>query len=167
MMPCGRGEDGDGRWNVRPKNMDGNTALNRQVSDSQLRIIRFGVGLTVTILIYVLSTAWTCGFFAPLLVIVSQFQENLFYYVFVYIVIFWLNIGVFYNIVDFLLWKFGMRLTFVPKYPPSELNDEWVILTKEQWIGAMKGRLFLWIPLWFFFVSWMFSYHAQRFCPIP
>ncbi len=142
-------------------------ALKRQVSDSQLKAIRIGVGLMVTLLIYVLSAAWTCGLSAPLLVFVSQFQEKFYYYSFIYIVIFWLNVGVFYNMVEFVLWKLGMRLDFVPKYPPSELNDEWTILSKEQWVAATKGRLFLWIPLWFLFVSWIFSYHAQRFCQIP
>ncbi len=141
--------------------------MKRQVSDRELLALRIGVGITVTGLIYVFSAAWTCGSFAPLLVIVSQFQEKFHYYAFVYVVILWFNVGVFYNTVNFLLWKLGMRLDFVPKYPPSELNDEWVVLTKEQWIGAMKGRIFLWIPLWFFFVSWMFSHHAQRFCPTP
>jgi hypothetical protein len=141
--------------------------MKRQVSDRELLAIRVGVGVTVTALIYMLSVAWTCGFFTPSLVIISQFQEKFYYYAFVYIVILQLTVGVFYNMVEFVLWKLGMRLDFVAKYPPSELNDECVILTKKEWIGAMRGRLFLWTPLWFFFVSWIFSHHAQRFCPIP
>jgi hypothetical protein len=48
-----------------------------------------------------------------------------------------------------------------------ELNDEWTIISEEEWLGGVKVQLFLWIPLWFFFVSWMFSHHAQRFCPTP
>lgn len=147
--------------------MDGVFALKRRVSDSQLKAIRIGVGLTVTLLIYVLSAASTCGLSATLLVFVSQFRENFYYYIFIYIVIFWLNVGAFYNMVEFVLWKLGMRLDFVPRIPPSELNDEWIILSKEQWIAAIKGRIFLWLPLWFLFVSWIFSHHAQRFCPIP
>ncbi len=141
--------------------------MKRQVSDRELLAIRVGVGVTVTVLIYMLSVAWTCGFFTPHLVIISQFQEKFYYYAFVYIVIIQLTVGVFYNMVEFVLWKLGMRLDFVAKYPPSELNDEWVILTKKEWIGAMRGRILLWTPLWFFFVSWMFSHHAQHFCPIP
>jgi hypothetical protein len=147
--------------------MDGNIALKRQVSDFQLTAIRGCVGLIVTILIYALSVAWTCGFFASHLVILSQFQEDAFYYGFVYTIFFWLNIGVFYNIVEFLLWRFRMRSDFVPKIPPSELNDEWTIISKKEWLGGVKVQLFLWIPLWFFFVSWIFSHHAQRFCSIP
>jgi hypothetical protein len=158
---------GNVRSSIKPKNMDGNIALKRQVSDFQLTAIRGCVGLIVTILICALSVAWTCGFFASHLVILSQFQEDAFYYGFVYTVFFWLNIGVFYNMVEFLLWRFRMRSDFVPKIPPSELNDEWTIISKEEWLGGVKVQLFLWIPLWFFFVSWIFSHHAQRFCSIP
>jgi hypothetical protein len=141
--------------------------VKRQVSDRELVAIRIGVGVTVTLLTYMVAVAWTCGTALILTNIISQFKRNPYYYGFIYIVISWLNIGAFYNMVEFVLWKLGMRLDFVPRIPPSELNDEWIILSKEQWIAAIKGRIFLWLPLWFLFVSWIFSHHAERFCSKP
>ncbi len=141
--------------------------MKRQVSDRELVAIRIGVGVTVTLLTYMVAVAWTCGAALILPNIISQFQKNPYYYGFIYIVISWLNVGAFYNMVEFVLWKLGMRLDFVPRIPPSELNDEWIILSKEQWIAAIKGRIFLWLPLWFLFVSWIFSHHAERFCSKP
>ena len=141
--------------------------MKRQVSDRELVAIRIGVGVTVTLLTYMVAVAWTCGAALILSNIISQFQKNPYYYGFIYIVISWLNVGAFYNMVEFVLWKLGMRLEFVPRIPPSELNDEWIILSKKQWIAAIKGRIFLWLPLWFLFVSWIFSHHAERFCSKP
>ena len=141
--------------------------MKRQVSDRELVAIRIGVGVTVTLLTYMVAVAWTCGAALILSNIISQFQKNPYYYGFIYIVISWLNVGAFYNMVEFVLWKLGMRLEFVPRIPPSELNDEWIILSKKQWIAASKGRIFLWLPLWFLFVSWIFSHHAERFCSKP
>ncbi len=141
--------------------------MKRQVSDRELVAIRIGVGVTVTLLTYMVAVAWTCGAALILSNTISQFQKNPYYYGFIYIVISWLNVGAFYNMVEFVLWKLGMRLDFVPRIPPSELNDEWIILSKKQWIAAIKGRIFLWLPLWFLFVSWIFSHHAERFCSKP
>ncbi len=112
--------------------------MKRQVSDRELVAIRIGVGVTVTLLTYMVAVAWTCGAALVLPNIISQFQKNPYYYGFIYIVISWLNVGAFYNMVEFVLWKLGMRLDFVPRIPPSELNDEWIILSKEQWIAAIR-----------------------------
>lgn len=141
--------------------------VKRQISDRELLAIRVGVGVIVTVLIYVLSVAWTCGFSQVFSVIVSQFQKNSLYYGFFYIPIFGCNFFVFYNFLEFLLWRRGWRSDFAPKYPPSETNNEWIIIPKDEWIGAMKARLFLWMPLSVFLVFWIFSHHAQRFCTMP
>jgi hypothetical protein len=142
--------------------------MKRQVSERELLAIRVGVGLTVTILIYALSVVRTCGFSQVFSVIFSQFKMDfLFYGVFFYIPIFCFNFFLFYNFCEFLLWRRGVRSNFVPKYPPSETNSDWIIFTKEEWIAAMNGRFFLRMPLWFLFVAWIFSHHAERFCPIP
>jgi hypothetical protein len=54
--------------------------MKRQVSDRELLAIRVGVGLTVTILIYVLSVVRTCGFSQVFSVIFSQFKMDFLFY---------------------------------------------------------------------------------------
>lgn len=142
--------------------------MKRQVSDRELLAIRVGVGVIVTALIYVLSVAWTCGFSHVFSVILSQLQKDfLGYGFFLYFILGSFNFWIFYNMIEFLLWRRGLRSDFVPKYAPSETNSEWTIITKTEWNGAMVGRLFIWTPLWFFFVFWVFSHNAKRFCPTP
>ncbi len=71
---------GDDHWHRKLKNMDGNIGLKRQVSDFELKVIRAGVGVTVTTLIYVLSVAWTCGGWPVFSVLISQFKSDAFFY---------------------------------------------------------------------------------------
>jgi hypothetical protein len=142
--------------------------VKRQISDRELLAIRVGVGVIVTVLIYVLSVAWTCGFSQVFSVILSQLQKDfLAYGLFLYFGLGYFNFWLFYNLIELLLWRRGLRSDFVPKYPPSETNSEWTIITKIEWNEAMAARLFLWMPLWFFFVWWVFSHNAQRFCTMP
>jgi hypothetical protein len=142
--------------------------VKRQISDRELLAIRVGVGVIVTVLIYVLSVAWTCGFSQVFSVILSQLQKDfLAYGLFLYFGLGYFNFWLFYNLIEFLLWRRGLRSDFVPKYPPSETNSEWTIITKPEWNEAMAARLFLWMLLWFFFVWWVFSHNAQRFCTMP
>ena len=140
--------------------------MKRQVSDFQLAALRIGVGIIVTILIYALSVAWTCGHFLVFSIFKLQIQSEFRFFSVFYLVMATLNTGVFYNLLEFLLWRLGLRPDFVPKYPPSELNFEWIEITKERWMRGMPIRLLIRNPMWFFFVFYGFSYQADRFCVI-
>jgi hypothetical protein len=77
--------------------------VKRQISDRELLAIRVGVGVIVTVLIYVLSVAWTCGFSQVFSVILSQLQKDfLAYGLFLYFGLGYFNFWLFYNLIEFL-----------------------------------------------------------------
>lgn len=105
--------------------------MKRQVSDSQLLRIQVGVGIAATVLIYFLSVIATCEVSWKFFIPIPMTLREIYVFCFLLVVVGFFNTGVFFNLVEFLLWRRGLRAKFVPRIPPGDLNPDWIIVPSE------------------------------------
>ena len=137
--------------------------MKRQVSDSQLLRIQVGVGVAVTVLIYSLSVIVTCGFSWKFLIPIPMTLKEIYVFCFLLVAVGFFNTGVFFNLVEFLLWRRGLRAKFVPRITPGDLNPHWIIVPLEPWIKGLKFRFFVLNPIWFLIAFMTFSYYLRQY----
>lgn len=138
--------------------------MKRQVSDSQLLRIQVGVGIAATVLVYLLSVIVTCGFSWKFLIPIPMTLKEICVFCFLLVAVGFFNTGVFFNLVEFLLWRRGLRAKFVPRIPPGDLNPDWIIVPLEPWIKGLKFRFFVLNPIWFLIAFITFSYYLRQYC---
>ena len=141
--------------------------MKRQISDSQLLCIQVVVGVAVTVLIYSLSVGFTCGFSWKFFIPIPMTPREIYVFCFLLVAVGFFNTGVFFNLVEFVLWRRGLRAKFVPRIPPGDLNPDWIIVPLEPWIKGLKFRFLVLNLIWFLLAFITFSYYLRHYCSPP
>lgn len=143
--------------------------MKRQVAVWQIHLIAGVVGLTFTMLIYVLAAAWVCGFskvLATTTAILKAEPAGLL----VFFLGSWLFVRFSFNdIVEFFFWKRGLYESFSPMMiepgtTPSEHNASWISVPKNERSSFVKNHLLTILPLCSVFWFFMFAAIVRLYC---
>ncbi|MFN9337534.1 MAG: hypothetical protein ACK53U_06145 [Alphaproteobacteria bacterium] len=143
--------------------------MKRQVAVWQIHLIAGVVGLSFTMLIYVLAAAWMCGFSKVLATTVASLKTEP-----AGLLVFFLGAWLFLrlplnDIVEFFFWKRGLYESFSPMMiepgtTPTEHDASWIPVPRNEWSSFVKGQFFYIIPLfsllWFFVFAFIVRLHC-------
>ncbi|MCA3422358.1 MAG: hypothetical protein INF81_05375 [Roseomonas sp.] len=143
--------------------------MKRQVAVWQIHLIAGVVGLTFTMLIYVLAAAWMCGFSKVLATTVASFKTEP-AGLLVFFLGAWLVVRLPFNdIVEFFFWKRGLYESFSPMMiepgtTPTEHDASWIPVPRNEWASFVKGHFFYIIPLFSLLWFFVFAFIVRLYC---